>query len=706
MNNIMQSFSKNRFFLSMGILWILFWVVPWGVMISFDGNIYVVFFLDMLKLGVALGLFILPGAMLFILLRSESSATGGRWSVLPVGFALSVTIIGLVGLAGRFLGLSFATVKYIFMSIGLGELILLAVFVPNLQFRKIKVVESFWSIVENTPLLLALILAISIAFNGYQFFIDDTTYAAYATNWLNSTHLGFTNIVHQMNVVEHSRFWLALYPMGQALLSSLSGVPVVLLFSSYLELFLVPLAVLTAYWFASILGLSRRDAGISVLIQMLLYIFMIDDSWPVGFWFFQNMIEDKVSAAFLVAPVFFFFALNFLQLPTKNNLLLFFLCGIGLTLTHPVILFLACVIAGGMTLISWMLEKTKWQDVFRLLGVVVIILLPYTIIRFYDHSNVSLFDAKGVSTTFQVDRYVNVINDIFYGLNPDVLKLFNVSPESGFYSAFQVVRLLPVFLVLIAVFFAFRNIKDGVLCWYIIICVLLVAFATIPYTGWILGYFISVRMISRVSWFSPLGLAGTLVFIQTLEILKGRPFAGRIIKVYEHQTESSKNVGKNIMMSLVIAIIMLSSVILPRAPYYFEVLGGYKQLARIGSYIDQTTDGVATVIALEYSDTQMLPSVSAHANLISFREEIEYNGFNNFLPIDDVRAMIYASNTIRSLDSNVTSDERCFLIKKYHVRFIMARLENAHDYGSVIGACGTQINFVTETKDLVLMKIE
>lgn len=705
LNRIYSVVQVNTKFLLSGIIWLLLWVVPWGESLRLDGNLYLAFIVDMIKLGIALFLFILPGALFFVLMRDKNVFDGGQWSVFPVGFAISTTIIGILGLAGRILGLSFVTVKYMFMSIGLGELILLALLMPDSQFSKMRTAESIRRVIENSPLLLAITLAIATAFNGYQFFIDDTTYAAYVTNWRFSTQLGFSNIVYHNSVVEIPRFWLALYPMGQALLSDLSGVPVILLFSNYLELFLVPLALLTAYWFARFLGLSRKMAGLSVVLQTLFYVFMIDDSWPVGFWFFQNMVEDKVTAVFLLAPVFFFFGLMFLQFPTKKFLFLFFLCGIGLMLTHPVILFLACAMTAGMMLISLLFGRTRWRDVFQLLGVIVIVLMPYTIIRFYDLSQADQFDAKSVSTTFQADRYINIVSDVFYGLNPDVLLFSDISPESDFYSAFQIVRLFPVLLTLIAGYLAFRKIKNGVLYWYILVCVLIVAFAAIPYTGWMLGYFISARMISRVSWFLPLGLAGVLVILLTIERLKASPFAGKIVKVHEHQTESSGNVGKNII-SLVFAALILAPVILYQAQYYFDVLDHNQQLARVGSYIDQITDSPTVVIALDYSDIQMLPGVSAHANLISFREEVEYNGFNNFLPLDEVRAMIYASNTIRSLDPNIRLDERCDLIKKYHVEFVLAPSDKVDEYGGLIGACGTQTSFALETKDLILMEIE
>jgi hypothetical protein len=100
---------------------------------------------------------------------------------------------------------------------------------------------------------------------NYLFFIDDWSYLAYLTNWQYSTHLNFTEIIFGTTSTDLARFWLALYPMGQALLSDLSGVPGILLLGNYLEIFLVIIANLAMYHFARTLGLSRRSAGFSVL---------------------------------------------------------------------------------------------------------------------------------------------------------------------------------------------------------------------------------------------------------------------------------------------------------------------------------------------------------------------------------------------------------------------------------------------------------
>lgn len=707
MNHIRVQFEDRKSLIILGVVLLFLWIVPWGKIILFDSNLYSTFILDIFKLGVALSMLILPGAFLYILVRNEDDLSFGVWGILPIGYALSVAIVGVIGVLGRVFGLSFLTVKIVFASLGLGMQTLLILYKPNLSLRKNILMDLLREIVANIPLLLALILAVSVAFNGYQFFIDDTSYGAYLMSWQHSTHLGFSNIVHQqLYVIEKSRFWLALYPMGQALLADLSGVPGILLLSNYLELFLIPLAIVTAYWFARVLGLSRMVAGISTLVQILFYIMMIDESWPAGFWFFQNMSEDKVSAVFLLTPVFLSFVLKFLQLPNRNNLLLVLLSGIGLMLTHPVILFLSCLVAIGLAGIVWLLGKTDWRKLLQLAVIFILLILPYMIIRFLDgYSQKIPFDAESVSATYQVERYINIVSDKFYGLNPNTLKLMDITPEREFYFAYQILRFLPIVLVLFALILTLKKLKEGPLYWYVITCILLVAFAAIPYTGWILGYFISARMLSRVSWFLPLGLAGALVISLILEKAPRRLFY-RPGSPLEFSDERSDEFVKSIVTALTIAGILTFSVLLFDASNYFNTLDHNSQLAKVGSFIDQNTDGTTTVIALDYADTQMLPSVSANASLISFREENDYNPHNYFMTLYEIHERMDASNTIRSLDTSIPVDRRCALVNQYNVKYVLAGTDTAELFANLTSACGVNFSVAYKTKDIILLKSE
>ena len=706
MSRAIKILKSRRDLLLISLFWILLWAIPWGNLPSVQNNLYLAFLTDMTRLGIALGVFIVPGILLYFLLEDDLLLPLS--GILPVGFSLSVMFIGVIGLMGRIMGLSFETVKILFVLTGLIELILLMLLKPNLMIHKQYFPGAFQDVIRNSPLLLALVLATLLTFHDKLFFIDDTTYLAYLTNWQHSSHLNFNNIVHKANAIEIGRFWLSMYPMGQALISKLSGVPGLLLLGNYLELFLVPLAVITSFWFACTLGISRKVAGLSTLIQISLYAWMIGDHWPVGTWFYQSMAEDKVSAVFLLAPVLFVFVLKFIQFPSKKNLILVFLSGISLTLTHPVILLLSCAIALGFTGFSWTIaKKTALPRLLQLILVFAIVMIPYLVIRLRDNLSTGYFpfNATSASTSFQIDRYARAIGDVFYGLNPEVLKFMDLPfPAGSISDLYQLFRLIPVSLALFGGFLALRKLKESPLYWYILSCVLLVLFATIPYTGWILGYFISAILIYRVSWFSPLGLASVVVLSSIADWRKFSSIAADTKKTHNYKQPGRIAILSLICFMFVIPILFYG--IFPSVPNYFSLLDRHKQLARIGAYVDQVSADPVTIIALGYRDTQLLPGISAHATLISFREETEYNGHNFFLTIDEIRERINASNVIRSLDSTISLEARCYSLEKFDVKFIVAQSENVERYKGIIDKCDRDIEIVFTTKDLALFEIK
>lgn len=698
--------SRQKLLLS--LLWVFLWIVPWGKLPTVQDNLYLALLTDMIRLGIAIGMFIFPGILLSLLLKEKDDTFFSLSGILPVGFALSVALMGVIGLTGRIIGLSFEIVKILFVLTGLIELILLMFLKLDLNGSGKYFFDAFRRLIGNIPLLLALVLAILLTFHGELLFIDDTTYLAYLTNWQYSVHLDFNNIVHKANAVEFEGFWLALYPMGQALLADLSGVSGLLLLNHYLELFLVPFAVISSFWFARILGLSRKSAGLAVLIQISLYAWMVGGSWPVGMWFYQSMAEDKVSGVFLLAPVLFAFVVKFIQCSSKKSFLLVFLSGISLTLTHPAILFLSCAIATGIAGFAWGLAKRI--TLLRFLQLILVfasLMVPYLIIRLNDTTSIQdiPFNATSASTSYQIDMYTRAISDVFYGLNPEVLKLVDFPlPKGGFSNLYQLFRLMPVGLALLGGILALTKLKEGPLYWYILSCVLLVMFATIPYTGWILGYLISARLIYRVSWFSPLGLAAVVVLIFINDWMRSSPMIAVTRKV--HDDKKPDQMARLLLLCLVFVLPQLFYGIFPTIPVYFSRLDHNKQLVKIGAYIDQNSTDPVTVVALGYRDTQLIPGISAHATLISFRDEKDYNGHNYFLTLDQIHERINASNIIRSLEPTTSSEARCSSLRKFDVKFIIVQSENAERYMNLVDKCNKSVEIVFTTKDLALFEIK
>ncbi|MBE0682472.1 MAG: hypothetical protein IH589_11210 [Anaerolineales bacterium] len=691
--------NSRKSLLLIGALWSILWFVPWGILLTFESNIYLGFLLGLIKLGLALGLFMIPGVVLFYLLDDRRNNRIDYLGAIPAGFALSVTLSSILGLFGRLAGFPFSVVKTLYFLIGLIEI---AILVSKRNSKKSgrEFFDAFRDNLKNMPLLAALLFSALLTFNDQLFFIDDTTYLAYLMNWQHSSRLGFGNIIQMANVPELERFWLALYPMGQAIISDLSGIPGLLLFGNYLELFLVLIAVITAYWFGCALGLSKKAAGVSVLIQISLFSWMVGKEWPVGTWFYHSLAEDKVSAVFHLAPVFFIFTLRYIHTSTRRNFILAVLAGVGLTLTHPVSLFFSCYISLCLAFIALILKKTKVREFLFVAIMSLFLILPYIVIRLVDYSSQAGF-VPGVSNgvaSFELDRYTYVLSDLFYGINPGVLLFFDMDLGMGY----QISRLTPVFIGFLSGALAILKIKQGEIYWYVLSVVLLIILVTIPYTGWIFGYLTDARLIYRASWFVPLGLGGVII----LQSLNGWMEKSGLLKRFRlHRNFDPSLVILSICIVLVFPSFFFGN--LPKVPDFFELLQRNTQLAKIGSFIDNNTTDPVVAIALNYADTQILPGVSAHTYLISFREEKPDNGHNQFLSPDEIQERIRASNLIRELEnSGELSTEKCELIREYEVRYVVADIKDADPYIKTIGSCGVVGEKVYQTMDLVLMELK
>ncbi len=685
----LQFIAKRKISLSLSLIWVSLWLIPWGKWVFFNASLYVNFVLGFVCVGAALILFITPGALLYISLDKETNRFV-YLGIAPVGFAFSVALIGLIGFLGRCFGFSFDTVKFLFFLIGF-IFILTQLDEDLIKYSEIILLAQRFFL--NRALVFAICLACALTISDLLFFIDDLTYLAYLTNWQYSEQLGFQNIIHDPIKIELERFWLAMYPMGQAILSDLSGVPGILLFSNYLELLLVPLAAVTAYWFARQLGFSRNAAAISVLIQVSLYAWLIGDEWPVGVWFYQSMAEDKVSAVFLLAPVFFMYVIKYFESTSRKYLTLAFFSGFAITLTHPVSLFFACILAVWIAILSLLFKKTELKKVILIIFLIALLMSPYLLIRLIDFSSQAGFAAevaRSGGAAYQIDRYVNVISDTFYGMNPRML-LFIDLELGGVFNAF---RFIPVVIGSLALIVSFIQLKKGKIYWYVFSSALLVLFVAIPYTGWVFGYFTDARLIYRASWFAPLGLGSVIVLQSVSSRLKK-------FKIY------SKRDNLILLFCFLFALPVLAFMNLPRIPNFFEVLDRNIQLANIGSEIDALSKNQVVSIALDYFDTMLLPGVSAKTTLISFREEKLDNGHNFYLTEAEIKKRIYASGAIRSLATDEkTNQERCAFINEYNVEFVVVDNINANLYLQLIRNCGMAAEKKYQTKDKTLLQIQ
>jgi hypothetical protein len=192
------------------LAWLFLWFYPWQEKLH---HIY------WLQLGVGLTMFIVPGFCIYSLLSDRPSF---EFNSITYGFVISHLIFALLGTVGRLIHLSFETISFIMMLLGL--ILLLIYLLPEFK-RGIKFQMDRKRAAYFLSLLPILLIAFLVSLIVIQRVLsdDDLTYLAYITNWQYSTCLGFNDILFGVSEWVSMRGWLLGAPVAPALRAVMSG---------------------------------------------------------------------------------------------------------------------------------------------------------------------------------------------------------------------------------------------------------------------------------------------------------------------------------------------------------------------------------------------------------------------------------------------------------------------------------------------------
>jgi hypothetical protein len=73
-----------------------------------------------------------------------------------------------------------------------------------------------------------------------------------------------------------------------------------------------------------------------------------------------------------------------------------------------------------------------------------------------------------------------------------------------------------LWLLVLGLVWAIFNLRKKIIAPFIAATSLLVLLCGIPYTGWLVGYFVSAGMLWRSPWLLPIGLIGIVLFAELL----------------------------------------------------------------------------------------------------------------------------------------------------------------------------------------------
>ena len=634
--------------------WCVLWFSPWqSVLQNFIW----------LRLGVALGILMVPGSCLYGFFKAEAS---GWLNYLTFGFVISHLLWALLGILGRLFQSSFELLKNSSMAFSLVILILFAIprlkklHFPGIGISAIRDLTSYWPLILATTLTGLMVLQRTLS-------DDDLAYLAYITNWQKSAFLNFKDVLFGVDKLTSVRFWIMSVPFVQAFLADLGHLPSVYLLGGFYEPFLVVLSMFSLYELARNFGLSRSAAMAGTSAQII-FLALLSDYLHPGAPFFHQLSVDKATAAFIVVPVFLQSVLGCLREINYKNIVLLVLTGLSLMTMHPVILLYAVSIVGLMALLG--IATSNLRSRLLLLGLLLLILTPQIATRFVksEAQGVVPYTPEEVLNSSGSENLINAWDGTtFYGFHPSILAM--PIPIKSDSPTFRIILQWGwlLFPGLTAVF-AFKNIRYDPLAQYVLACFILVAFAGIPFTGWILGYFVSAWMLERTTWLYPYGIG--MVFLG-VAIGRTKGFDTRFSTWANALQQKSRMDLSKVSLTLIHGFLMILILLimqaqgLPNIERFNNNAQRYQEFALVGQFLDEHIPEQAYVIGTEELN-DYIPAVSAKAKVISYRPSDP--SYPYFYTAEERSQRYLDRRAILSPD--ISMEARLSLIQKYDIRFI------------------------------------
>lgn len=641
--------------------WSLLWLLPWQTALQ---N------LPWLRLGIALGIFLVPGICLYGWLADRSS----RWlNSLTFGFVISHLILAFLGTLGRSFQVPFESIKNLMMALSLILLLLQVVSGQGkMRFTRLEP-STLRNSFAHWPLALMIVLAGLMSIQRVLS-DDDLTYLGFLTNWQKGSYLSFNDTFFGVEKPASIRFWIVSTLFSQAFLSQTSGLPGIFLLGGYYEPFLVALSILSIYELARTLGLSRRMAMAGIIFQIA-FLALLSEYLHPGFPFFHQLSVDKATANFIVIPVFLQSVIRFLNEPVKKNLALVVLTGLSLMAMHPVALVFGVIVAGLITVFS--LDRFNLQKRLPVFIALALIMVPQAAIRFVTHEarGAIPYSIADVSESRGADNLISAWRDtVFYGFNPSILAMKIPFMENAPLPEF-ILKWGWIILPSMTALLAIKRVKQDYLARYILACSLLVALAGIPLTGWILGYFVSAWMLERTTWLYPYGisLAFLLMSIGDAALLKDRFSLWRKRLQMSVGARPQWLVTSAEILSVLVILLVMRGQNLPDLTRFRSNSERYREFTAIGQFLDKRAAHPSFGVGTDGLN-DFIPAISSEVKVISYRPSDP--SYPYFFTQEERNQRKLDRQAIFSKE--VPLEDRLSLLEKYDIQFIWLRQSEYH----------------------------
>lgn len=614
-------------------------------------------------MGISILIFCVPGMAISLFLLGERITLYAHFIS---GLAISVLLVGSLGLFGRMVHLPFGFIRPVFALTGL---IALCALPYHSRFERPLYKPKRFSLIALALLLCMFVFGIMTNLQS-KFGGDDFSYLAYLTNWQHAQPLSFASILFESGDVDAMRFWLGMFPMNLAFLAELSNLHGLLLLGLYLEPYLVVIAIMTIYGLYEDF-LEDNLLTIAAVLLHFTFLFLLQGTRQPGSTFFTRISEDKVFAAFILAPIFFLAIRYFVELFTLRSGVFLFLCALSLALTHPIILAYATFIASVYISLVTVIER-NYKKLAIGITLLVIALLPSVFLRFIDglltsRYVVNLDSALESYGQFSETRFSYIEGTPFYGFDLTRIKIqAGTSRQENLFQAFFSWSYLWLFGA--GFLWSLFNLKNKPIAPFVAATSLLVLLCGIPYTGWLVGYFVSAGMLWRSPWLFPIGLIGIVLFADSAKVaLHKVPGLPQFQRFFEPAILGFTSI-------LCIAVISYSSIhkhhtLLPAMISLNNYENNLERLTILGNYLESHLEQ-PSVFAAPLELMNYLPGLSSKAKVVFFRTSL-------FTPH---RVNIEEVKLLFSPDTSIPIKRRMNILRRYHVEYVLIEDHSLIDY--------------------------
>lgn len=596
---------------------------------------------------------------------------------LGYGFAVSLVFIGVIGLLMRTFGWTINEVRIIWqviVCISILAITLKLEALPALALPKLSGVS--W--VNLVGLVIVTLFMVYIGIYNTATAGDTGTYNVEVTNFLRTTPMDWQENYYDTGNPLTDRLAFSYWMLAQALIVDLSDLHI-LQSQFFINSLLMVMMVAAIYIFCRNLGCEHNTAMLIVLLQLVLYVFLLDDTDFSRSKLLNRLFYDKTVASFIIAPIMVSTAYRALQTRHKSLYALSLLLVWSVIFVHPMIMGFVMVTLAAWLGLEFLLnsQARRWAIIAGM--VLCVVFSPVILIRF---------------TTDTSDIY-DYGEEVIDGIN-----YITVDEASGRYAlSQQLVGNLTYVAVVLAFGFALlgrlRTPEHRLILAYGVT----VGIALVPYTAWIYGNLVSIQHMNRVVWLTPYG------YILSFTLKQLWAWAGRLNL---HNMLTAPQTIRAVVVALlwisglgfmVSRITLLDQVMLPYD--YAQKVDEFKHVVEVAPYIEANHDERVMVIGDPDLRDHVL-SLTYQAKTLSHFHALRMKAYSR-ISLEQGQQQI--DDNLLFFDETVTPEQQLEIIARYDVRYILYKTERAPIIDALLAYRPEQFEQVLGFDDVALVKV-